>query len=239
MYDTRRSERMLGWLLTLSDGALCAVVATAFWLFSATNKMLVRGTLLAVQQAPFLATPQQYGLQYLLMIPVLVLVHCAAFRVGLPPRRRLIAIAKQIGLMVGGEVGIGGCGHREERLRCHRRCGCDVVGPAHQRPLGTGDTGDGKRTVAQRGIRSCGHGPHASLGHQRRHRAQRIELRVRRVVGLGRTEGDHQRRGAGGGGGQMRRGRCRQPRGRHREPGCGCQQHQPAAQGTTPRHSDL
>ena len=100
MYDTRRSERMLGWLLTLSDGALCAVVATAFWLFSATNKMLVRGTLLAVQQAPFLATPQQYGLQYLLMIPVLVLVHCAAFRVGLPPRRRLIAIAKQIGLMV-------------------------------------------------------------------------------------------------------------------------------------------
>lgn len=91
---------MLGWLLGLSDGALCAVVATAFWLFSATNKMLVRGTLLAVQQAPFLATPQQYGLQYLLMIPVLGLVHYAAFRIGLPPRGRIIAMAKHVGLMI-------------------------------------------------------------------------------------------------------------------------------------------
>lgn len=96
----RSPQRTLGWLLALSDGKLCAVVATAFWLFAATNKMLVRATLLAVQSAPFLATPQQYGVQFLLLVPVLVLVHTAAFRIGLPARHRLLALAKHAGLMV-------------------------------------------------------------------------------------------------------------------------------------------
>lgn len=96
--DQRRSSRAVAWLLTLSDGRLCALVATVFWLISALNKMLVRGTLLAVKQAPFLATPEQYGLQYLLMIPALVLVHWAAFRVGLPPGRRIRALAAHAAL---------------------------------------------------------------------------------------------------------------------------------------------
>lgn len=95
-----RSERAWGWLLGLSDARLCAVVAAGFWLFSAANKMLVRGTLLAVHDVPFLATPQQYGVQYLLLIPVLALTHYAAFRIGFPTRGRLLALVRHLALML-------------------------------------------------------------------------------------------------------------------------------------------
>ena len=98
--QTRRSDRALGWLLSLSDGQLCAMVAAAFWIFAATNKILVRGTLLAVTQAPFLATPQTYGLQYVLMLPALAFVHWAAYRVGLPQGRKVRALALQVALML-------------------------------------------------------------------------------------------------------------------------------------------
>lgn len=98
--DARRTDRTVGWLLTLSDGQLCALVASVFWLVAALNKMLVRGTLLAVKQAPFLATPQVYGLQYLLMVPALAFVHWAAYRIGLPEGRKLRAFAGHAALML-------------------------------------------------------------------------------------------------------------------------------------------
>ena len=100
MPDIRRSDRALGWLLSLSDGQLCALVAATFWIFAATNKMLVRGTLLAVTQAPFLATPEAYGLQYVLMVPALAFVHWAAYRTGLPQGRQLRALGVHVALML-------------------------------------------------------------------------------------------------------------------------------------------
>jgi len=86
------SDRFVAWLLSRSDGQLCAIVATLFWVYTVANKMLVRGTLLAVKQVPVLATPEAYGLQYLIMAPALVFVHWTAFRIGLPRAHRARAL---------------------------------------------------------------------------------------------------------------------------------------------------
>jgi len=101
MSPVRESNPFVAWLMARSDGQLCAIVATLFWLYTVANKMLVRGTLLAVKQVPFLATPAAYALQYLIMVPALIFVHWSAFKIGLPRARLARALVLQLALVLG------------------------------------------------------------------------------------------------------------------------------------------
>src|SRR5215472_1850590 len=101
MSSVPESNPFVAWLMARSDGQLCAIVATLFWLYTVANKMLVRGTLLAVKQVPFLATPEVYALQYLIMVPALIFVHWSAFKVGLPRARLARALVLQLALVLG------------------------------------------------------------------------------------------------------------------------------------------
>jgi two-component system, LytTR family, sensor kinase len=92
--------RLLGWLQGRSEGELCALVATVFWLYAAANRMIVRGALLAVRPADFLATPTAYALQYVLLAPALAFAHWAAFHTGWPRTRRLRAVGIHLALML-------------------------------------------------------------------------------------------------------------------------------------------
>jgi two-component system, LytTR family, sensor kinase len=100
MTEKTTTGRLLAWLQQRSEGELCALVATLFWLYAAANRMLVRGALLVVRPADFLATPTAYAVQYLLLAPVLAFAHYAAFRIGWPRNGRARALLIHLGLML-------------------------------------------------------------------------------------------------------------------------------------------